>query len=141
MTRSWQLRGLHLLLTGLSILAIGAATVYADPKAEDRKPKKPNQNRPEWNEPTVMGIVMDTYWAPGLKPGTQTATIVIWSNESDLAVTIWGDGPEVREAIVNGTACVGRYVVVGGNRLDENSLVGLAIHFADTAKQCERTLT
>ena len=141
MIHSWRLRALYTVLAALSAFALGAATVFADPKAEDKKPKKPNQNNPAWNEPIVMGIVMDTYWAPGLKPGTQTATIVIWSNESDLAVTVWGDGPPLREAILNGTVCVGRYAVVGGNRLDEVSMQGLAVEFSDTGTACERTLT
>ena len=117
----------------LSALALFAAFTLAPAYAAKCDP-------PEWCEPTVSGIVTHTFWAESANPKIKTATIVVWSNESDIAVNVFGDNPSVREAIVNGTACVGRYVVASGDRFEPDMLSGqgIVVHNLDTP--CTATL-
>ena len=117
----------------LSALALFTVFTLAPAYAAKCDPK-------EWCEPTVSGIVTKTFWAESSDPKNKTATIVVWSNESDLAVNVFGDNPIVREAIVNGTACVGRYVVVSGDRFEADMLSaqGIVVHNLDTP--CTATL-
>ena len=94
----------------------------------------------EWSDPTVSGIVTGTFWADSADPKIKTATIVVWSNESDLAVNVFGDNPTVREAILNGTACVGRYVVVTGERFEAEMLSAQGIVVPNLDMPCTATL-
>lgn len=138
MKRSW----IAARLGALAMLALASAVSFTpvearpEPKAEREKAKDPAA----WSEPVVSGNITDTYWTDGLTKGSRTAVIVIWSAESDLGVTIYGDDPSVRNAIVAGEACVGRYVVVSGDRLDEGHMVGRGIEQPDLGKDCERSL-
>ena len=81
-----------------------------------------------------------TFWAESADPKKKTATIVVWSNDSDIAVNVFGDNPIVREAIVNGTACVGRYVVVTGDRIEADMLSAQGIVVPNLDMPCTYTL-
>jgi hypothetical protein len=94
----------------------------------------------EWSDPTVSGFVTSTFWADSADPKNKTATIVVWSNDSDLAVNVFGDNPVVRESILNGTACVGRYVVVTGDRIEADMLSGQGIVVPNLDTPCTATL-
>ena len=117
----------------LSALALFTAFTLSPAYAEKCEPK-------EWCEPTVSGIVTHTFWADSSDPKNKTATIVVWSSDSDIPVNVFGDNPIVREAIVNGTACVGRYVVATGDRVEHDMLSGqgIVVHNLDTP--CTATL-
>src|SRR6266568_5008795 len=81
------------------------APVLAKPNEPDPEKTKAKDN-PAWKDSTINGIVQATSWVPAKQAGQWTATIVVWSNESDLAISVFGDDPTVRDAIANGTACV-----------------------------------
>lgn len=117
----------------LSALALITAFTLSPAYAAKCDPK-------EWCEPTVSGIVTKTFWAESADPKIKTATIVVWSNESDIPVNVFGDNPIVREAIVNGTACVGRYVVVSGDRLEADMLSAQGIEVPNLDMPCTAKL-
>ena len=140
MRRSWS---------ALLVAMLAAFTLASGPLVElaAAKPKEPEDERgvqpaapAAWKEPVVRGEIIATHWSEGKDPKQKTATIVIWSKESDLPVNVYGDDPRVREAIVNGTACVGRYAIVGGDRHDENDMVGRSIEVQNLNLACRATL-
>src|SRR5919198_2046669 len=98
------------------LLLVGALTFTSvEAKPEDNKGDRRKGGEPAnqaWSDPMVMGVVQDTFWVEGKEKDTKTPVIQVWSNEGDLLVTVYGDGPAVRDAIVSGRGCVGRYVVV-----------------------------
>jgi hypothetical protein len=140
MRRSW------FVLLGSTLTAlILAAWPLVQPAAA--KPREPEDERgvqparpPEWSEPVVRGDIIGTHWAEGKDPKQKTATIVIWSKESNLAVNVYGDDPRVREVIVNGTACVGRYAIVGGDRQEETVMIGQSIEVQNLNLPCTATI-
>jgi hypothetical protein len=140
MLKTRRLLGAFGLLSDLTlIVAFTLTPVYANPNGpKNEKPK--SEDPPEWSDPTVSGIVTQTFWAEGKDPKNKTATIVVWSNDIDMAVSVYGDNPIVREAIVNGTACVGRYVVATGDRIDTNALSAQGIEVPNLDMPCTATL-
>jgi hypothetical protein len=131
--------GTLLLLALASLLAVSTALATDKEDSGERK-KKGNDEPPAWSDPRVAGKVTNTFWAEGKDAKNKTATIVIWHDDGDIPVTIYGDDPSVRQAIVDGTACVGRYVVVIGDRIDEYQIVGRSIEVPDQSQPCEWTL-
>ena len=140
MLKTPRLQAAFGLLSSLAMVAAFSLTpVYAKPGEPDREKPK-SEDPPEWSDPTVRGIVTETFWADGKDPKSKTATIVIWSNDIDMPVSVYGDNPNVREAIVNGTACVGRYVVATGERIDTNALSAQGIEVPNLDMPCTATL-
>jgi hypothetical protein len=140
--RSWMAAGLSgfaaLFMAG-SVL-VSTAVADKDP-AQDRQRNRPRTDvPPAWSEPVVMGVVNQVMWVESKTPGQQTAAMIVWSSDSDLNVTIYGDDPSVRQALIDGLACVGRYVVVGGDRLDESTMVGRSIEVPNLDMPCTATL-
>lgn len=127
------------LVTLLLVAGPLAAPGLAKPREPDDERPKPS-DPPAWKEPLVRGEIIGTHWSESKDPNQKTATIVIWSVESDLPVNVYGDDPRVREAIVNGTACVGRYAIVGGDREDEYSLIGRSIEVQRLDLPCRESL-
>lgn len=131
------------LLVSLAVLFAVAGPLAAPSLARPREPEderpKPS-DPPAWKEPVIQGEIIGTHWSEGRDPNQKTATIVVWSVESDLAVNVYGDDPRVREVIVNGTACVGRYAIVGGDREDEYSLIGRSIEVQRLEAPCRESL-
>jgi hypothetical protein len=138
----WTLARLGtLLVLALASLATVSTALAGEDQAQDRRKNRPRTDEPAaWSDPRVAGTVTNTFWAEGKDPGTKTATLVVWHADGDIAVTIYGDDPAVRQAIVDGTACVGRYVVVVGDRIDEDELVGRSIEVPDQSVACEWSL-
>jgi len=129
------------LAAGLVSLAtlIALATVTTSPVVATRRDGEKQKAQPDnqaWKDSKVDGVVLSTYWAEAKQKGQWTAVIVVWSNASDIAVTVYGDDPVVRSAIVDGSACVGRYVVVAGDRLEATDLVGRGIQVPSTDTEC-----
>ena len=140
MRRSWSV----LLLATLAAFALASGPLVEPAAAKPKEPEDERGNQPPepaaWKEPVVRGEIIATRWSEGKDPKQQTATIVIWSKESDLGVNVYGDDPRVRDAILNGTACVGRYAIVGGDRSDEYSLIGRSIEVQNLDLPCRATL-
>ncbi len=125
------------------MLAVVAMMSFAivEAKPADPKDEKSKEGEPEaWSDPRVQGIIDKVYWADGKDPKTKTATMTLYSAESDQEITIYGDNPNVREAIVNGTACVGRFAVVTGDRIDPSTMVGQGIEVPNLDMECTATL-
>src|ERR1051325_1683429 len=125
----------------VAVLALSVVTALpAQAQRDDNPvPRKKNQDNPTWNDPTVSGIVTSTFWAEGKDAKSKTATIVVWSDDANLAGGIYPHTPTVRAAIVNGTACVGRYVVATGDRLDSNQLSAQGIVVPNLDMECTAT--
>lgn len=126
-----------------TVLAAGilVSPVFADKdNVQDRKKNRPSDEPSAWSEPVVSGTVMQTMWVDSKDPGSFTAAMIVWSNDSDLAVTIYGDDPSVRQAIVDNVACAGRYVVVGGDRLEAEEMIGRSIEVHNLETPCTSTL-
>ena len=143
MKRSWAVRLGSLALVALAAtLTFAPVYVYAKPDNNEQKQdrKGNNKDNPSWSDPLVHGIVTNVFWAEAREKGQHTATIVIFSPESDIPVTIYGDDPTVRQAVVDGTVCTGRYAEVGGDRLDADNMIGRAVKFSDTATECVATI-
>jgi hypothetical protein len=128
-----------LLVATFSMLLV-AGGVEAKPDDPNWGNRRKSDDNPSWSDPTVRGIVQQTFWADGKDPKSKTATIVIWSAEADLSVTIYGDNPIVRAAILDGTACVGRYIEATGVRLDANALSAQGIVVPNLDMECTATL-
>jgi hypothetical protein len=138
MKRLWiaaRLGSLTLVLVA-GMLAAGPALAKKSDNHDEPKEKDPGA----WSDPVVMGTVTDVFWAEAREQGQHTATMKVWSNENDLAVTVYGDDPTVRRALMDGTVCVGRYVEVGGDRLERDTMIGRGINFSDTATACTATI-
>jgi hypothetical protein len=138
MKQSLKLIALASLLTLALGGALSLATVEARPEPKNEKAKAGDPAA--WSDPLVQGIVMDTFWVEGKNPKQQTAVIQVWSNESDLAVIVYGDNPAAREAIVSGTACVGRFVIAVGDRIDEDELSADGIEVPNLDMACTKVL-
>jgi hypothetical protein len=138
MKRSWFTTGLGAAAALVMATSLTFTPVHARPEDKDEKTKA--QTNPAWGDPTISGHVINTFWIESKTPGQKTAVIVVWHDDGDLAVTVYADDPIVRDAIINRTACVGRYVIVTGDRIDEDELVGRGIQVPDIGTECTATL-
>jgi hypothetical protein len=120
---------------------VGAVTFTpAQAQPDDHKDKTKAKDPVEWSFPTVQGIVQNAYWADGLTKGSHTPTLQVWSDDSNMLVTIYGDTSDVREVIANGTACVGRFVVASGIRIDEAQLSAQGIEVPNLDMECSASI-
>ena len=142
MKRSWmvgRIASLAALLLAGSIYALPVSAENGD-NVEDRQKNRPKNEPAGWSDPIVNGIVMQALWVESGDPNWMTAALIVWHTDSDMAVTIYGDDPSVRQAIVDGVACVGRYVVIGGDRLDAETMIGRSIQVPNLDMECTSTL-
>lgn len=141
MKRTWMIGRLASLSALVLVGSVLATPAMADKDNEqDRQKNRPKDEPSAWSDPVVAGIVSQVFWAEGKDPGTRTATLIVWSADSDLNVTIYGDDPSVRKALVDGVACVGRYVVIGGDRLDAETMIGRSVEVPNLDMACTSTL-
>jgi hypothetical protein len=135
MTRSHLVAGLvaTALVSGLTI-----APVAAKPEPKDEHARQ--QANPALTDSTVQGVVARAFWADGKVPGQMTPTIVVWSTESDTWVTIYGDSQSVRDMIVGGVACVGRFVIATGDRINDEALSAQGVTVPDQNGECAATI-
>jgi hypothetical protein len=144
MRRSWLAAGAGAVATLVLAGNIAVGTALADDGGkdppQDRQRNKPKDVPSAWTDPVVSGIATRVMWVEGKSADTQTAAMGIWSTDADLEVIVYGDDPAVRQALIDGVACAGRYVVVGGDRLDEHTMIGRSIEVPNLDMACTQTL-
>ncbi|MCC7105035.1 MAG: hypothetical protein IT307_07815 [Chloroflexi bacterium] len=129
--------GVALALAGTLVFNLAPALADGN-QSQDRQKNKPKDNEILW-DPVVQGQVVQVFWAEG-KGKDKTATLVVDSKEANQWVYVYGDNPGVREAIVSGRACVGRFVVATGDRLEETALSAQGIEVYNLDTPCTATL-
>lgn len=121
-------------LLGLTVTSFSVDTVQAKPQEPQRERPK-SEDPPEWSEPVVQGTIDKMWWAESKVKGQWTPTFSLFSNESNLEVTVYVDEPTAQQLTAN-RACVGRFVVATGNRIDEQNMSALGIELPGATDGC-----
>lgn len=141
MKRSWFAAALGMLTAVALVSNVAVSPVEA---GKDNPGQDKPRNRPKgddvYTDPVVSGMVTGVAWSESKNPNQKTATLFVWSNDADQSVSVYGSDPTVRDAIVSGLACVGRYVIAVGDRIDANALEARSIQVPDLSQTCTQTL-
>lgn len=125
MQRSWTLARLGTVaMLGLTA-ALSFGTVQAKPQEPPReKPKE--KDPPEWSDPMVQGTIDKVWWAESKVKGQWTPSMSLFSNDSNVEVTVYVDNPDA-QTVAKAQACIGRFIVATGDRIDAENLSALGL--------------
>ena len=140
MKRSWLTARLGAVAMLVVAGSLAVATVEAKPerKNDERPPK--DLDRPEWSDPMVQGVITKVWWADGYTKGEWIPSAELFSVESDNMVTVYGNSLQVQDLFKNGTACVGRFIVATGNRIDQWNLSARGMEVPNLDMACTTAL-
>lgn len=134
MKRTWTLARLGTVaMLGLTA-ALSVGIVQAKPQEPQRERPK-SEDPVEWSEPVVQGTIDKMWWAESKIKGQWTPAFSFFSNESNLEVTVYVDNPDAQQ-VATSVACVGRFAVATGNRIDQENMSALGLEVPGATTGC-----